>query len=70
MDLIGGVVTAGIIHRVSAIITFGYFVVTLAMSIRFLFSKDHPEETIWQRLFGPDSLFPNIKDTERYEGNV
>ncbi|MBL0300246.1 MAG: cytochrome C [Cytophagaceae bacterium] len=62
MDLIGGVVTAGIIHRVSAIITFGYFVVTLAMSIRFLFSKDHPEETIWQRLFGPDSLFPNMKD--------
>ncbi len=62
MDYIGGVATAGMIHRVAAIITFSYFFVTLAMSIRFLFTKRAPKETMWQRLFGPDSLFPNLRD--------
>lgn len=62
MDFIGGVETAGIIHRICAIITFGYFIVTLVMSTRFLFSKKYPGETFGQRLFGPDSLFPNRKD--------
>jgi cytochrome b subunit of formate dehydrogenase len=62
MDYLGGVSSAGMIHRFAAIITFGYFIVTLVMSIRFLFSKKHSKESIFKRLFGPDSLFINRKD--------
>ena len=62
MDFFGGVETAGIIHRIGAIVTFGYFFVTLYMSTKFLFGKDKTKGTFMQRLFGPDSLCPNLKD--------
>ncbi|MEO8513746.1 MAG: cytochrome C [Ignavibacteria bacterium] len=62
MDFLGGIGSAGLIHRFAAIITFGYFIVTLVMSTRFLFSKKHSNETFFKRLFGPDSLFINRKD--------
>lgn len=62
MDYLGGVSSAGTIHRVAAIVTFGYFFATLVMSFRFLFSKKHSKQTFKQRLFGPDSLFINRKD--------
>lgn len=62
MEYLGGVSSAGIIHRIAAIITFGYFFATLVMSIRFLLSKKHSKQTFFKRLFGPDSLFLNRKD--------
>lgn len=62
MDFYGGTATAGIIHRICAIVTFGYFFVALYMSSRFLFSKKHSDEPFMKRLFGPDSLFPNSRD--------
>jgi len=62
MDFLGGVSSAGLIHRIAAIVTFGYFIATLVMSIRFLFSKKTSKQTFFQRLFGPDSLFINRKD--------
>lgn len=62
MDYLGGISSAGIIHRIAAIVTFGYFFVTLFMSIRFLFSKKHSKAPFLKRLFGPDSLFINRKD--------
>ncbi|HMQ79289.1 MAG TPA: cytochrome C [Ignavibacteria bacterium] len=62
MDYLGGISSAGLIHRAAAIITFGYFTATLVMSIRFLFSKKNSKQTFLQRLFGPDSLFINRKD--------
>ncbi|MBE2228477.1 MAG: cytochrome C [Ignavibacteria bacterium] len=62
MDLLGGVSSAGMIHRIAAMVTFGYFIATLVMSIRFLFSKKTSKQTFFQRLFGPDSLFINRKD--------
>ena len=62
IDLLGGVGSAGIIHRVCAIITFGYLFVALVMSIRFLYSERPSDESVYQRLFGPDSLFPNRRD--------
>ena len=62
MDFFGGTTNAGIIHRICAIITFGYLFVALVLSIRFLFSKKHSSQSFYQRLFGPDSLFPNRKD--------
>jgi cytochrome b subunit of formate dehydrogenase len=68
IDFFGGVNTAGIVHRVCAIITFGYFFATLAMSFKFLFSKKASKQNFWQRLFGPDSLFPNRKDMRDIAG--
>ena len=62
MDFYGGTANAGIIHRICAIITFGYLFVALVLSIRFLFSKKTSNESFFQRLFGFDSLFPNRKD--------
>ncbi len=62
MDLLGGISTAGLIHRIGAIVTFGYFFITLVMSIRFLFSKKNSKQPFFKRLFGPDSLFINKKD--------
>ena len=62
MDFLGGPAQAGLIHRVCAIITIGYFLVAVVMSIRFLFVDKQKKETLLQRLFGPDSLFPNLKD--------
>jgi cytochrome b subunit of formate dehydrogenase len=62
MDFMGGPDKAGLIHRVCAVVTFGYFMVALAMSARFLFTNKRQNETFFQRLFGPDSLFPNLKD--------
>lgn len=62
MDYLGGTANAGLVHRICAIITFGYLFVALVLSIRFLFSKKHSNESFYQRLFGPDSLFPNRKD--------
>jgi cytochrome b subunit of formate dehydrogenase/nitrate/TMAO reductase-like tetraheme cytochrome c subunit len=62
MDFFGGTANAGFIHRICATITFGYLFVALVLSIRFLFSKKLSNESFYQRLFGPDSLFPNRKD--------
>lgn len=62
MDFLGGVGSAGIIHRICAIITFGYFFIALVMSTRFLFSKKQSKETFLKRLFGSDSLFINRND--------
>jgi len=64
MDYLGGIGSAGMIHRIAAVVTFGYFFVTLAMSIRFLFSKKRSKDGFWKRLFGPDSLFINRKDIQ------
>ena len=62
MDFYGGTVSAGYIHRICAIITFGYFITALVMSMQFLFSKKRSDEGLFKRLFGPDSLFPNLQD--------
>jgi cytochrome b subunit of formate dehydrogenase len=68
MDFLGGIGSAGLIHRIAAIITFGYFFITLVMSIRFLFSKKLSKEPFFKRLFGPDSLFINRKDLRDLKG--
>jgi len=61
VNLWGGAHQAGLFHRLAALVLCALFLYTLWLSIRFLFPK-------WQwrgslgRLFGPDSLFPNLKD--------
>lgn len=62
IDFLGGTDVAGLIHRICAIITFGYLFVALIMSIKFLFSKKTSSLGFWKRLFGPDSLFPTRRD--------
>ncbi|MCK6573388.1 cytochrome c3 family protein [Myxococcota bacterium] len=67
MDLLGGAVRARAIHHAAAVITFGYFLTAVGMSLRFLFAKrpaGQPDATLRQRLFGPDSLFPNMRDVQ------
>lgn len=68
MSIYGGAANAGLIHRICAVATFGYFAGALAMSIHFLFiRKDIPGNWI-ARLFGPDSLCPNLRDVRDVYG--
>jgi len=62
MEHFGGAAAAGLVHRICAVITFVYFGSAILMSIHFLFiRKDLPGGWL-QRLFGPDSLCPNLRD--------
>jgi len=69
VNLWGGAYRAGLFHRFAALVLCGLFLYTLWLSIRFLFPG-------WQRrgwlgrLFGPDSLFPNLKDLQDMKGMV
>ncbi|GAB4258587.1 cytochrome C [Deferrisoma sp.] len=63
MRLLGGPHQAGWIHRICALITFGYFGACLLYILYYLFAKP-TGETFWQKLFGPDSLFPNWQDVK------
>ncbi|MDY0189870.1 MAG: cytochrome c3 family protein [Desulfuromonas sp.] len=64
MDFYGGTANAAYGHRIGACITFVYFGMALWLSFNFLFlRKDIPG--MWlQRLFGPDSLMPNLRDIQ------
>jgi cytochrome b subunit of formate dehydrogenase len=70
MTLFGGSANAGLIHRWCAAATFFYFFAAIAMSVHFLFfRKDVPGNWL-QRLFGPDSLCPNLRDLQDITGMV
>jgi len=62
MKFLGGTANAGLIHRTCAVITFIYFGSALAMSFHFLFIRKDIKGNFIQRLFGPDSLCPNLRD--------
>jgi len=62
MGFYGGAANAGVIHRVCAVITFFYFFSAIAMGIHFLFIRRDIPGNWLQRLLGPDSLFPNLRD--------
>jgi len=67
VNMWGGPEMSGIFHRIAATVLCLLFLYTLWWSIRFLFPN-------WQwrgwteRLFGPDSLFPNRKDLQDIKG--
>lgn len=67
VNMWGGPHMSGIFHRIAAIVLCLLFFYTLWLSLQFLFPK-------WQwrgwmaRLFGPDSLFPNMKDLRDIKG--
>lgn len=61
INLWGGAYRAGLFHRIAALVLCGLFLYTLWLSLQFLFPKKQFRGSL-QRLFGPDSLFPNFKD--------
>ncbi len=70
MSFYGGVHYAGLIHRGCAILTFYYFLGALWMSIDFLFIRKDVKGHFLQKLFGPDSLMPNLRDITDVIGMV
>jgi hypothetical protein len=64
MNLYGGSATAGLIHRWCAGITFVYFAMALLLSFHFLFIRKDLKGNFLQRMFGPDSLMPNLRDIQ------
>ena len=70
MGWFGGSANAGLIHRYCAGITFVYFVGAIALSIHFLFIRKDLKGNFLQRMFGPDSLMPNLRDIQDVTGMV
>ncbi|MCM2359226.1 MAG: cytochrome c3 family protein [Geobacteraceae bacterium] len=70
MSFYGGVHYAGLIHRGCAILTFYYFLGALLMSVDFLFIRKDIRGNFLQRMFGPDSLMPNLRDARDVAGMV
>lgn len=69
--LLGGAHNAGLIHRASAAVMILLFLYTLLLSLKFL--KPAGKFTfrgIFANLFGPDSLFPSLKDWQDLKGMV
>lgn len=57
----GGAPAAGVFHRIGATILSILFLYTIWLSLKFLFPGGQVKGWLG-RLFGPDSLFPNLKD--------
>ncbi len=70
MNWYGGAPNAALIHRICAGITFVYFAAAIAMSIHFLFLRRDVKGNWLQRLFGPDSLCPNLRDIQDVTGMI
>ena len=66
MELIGGPVSAGLIHRICAIITFGYFIAHLL----FVFYDIVIVRRFKFNFFGPESMLPRFKDLADIYHNV
>jgi cytochrome b subunit of formate dehydrogenase len=71
MHFLGGAALAGLIHRICAAITFGYFATALAYIAYFLLVKKVGGSlNPFEKLFGPDSLCPRWKDIEDIIGMI
>src|SRR6266702_5560788 len=70
MSFYGGAENAGLIHRGCAILTFYYFFGAILMSFDFLFINKNVKGNFLQRLFGPESLCPNLRDIKDVTGMV
>jgi len=68
MHYYGGAANAGLLHRIGAGITFIYFGAALVMSAKFLFYKLESPADFFRRLFGPESLCPNLRDIQDVTG--
>ena len=63
----GGVAMTGHFHRAAAIVLWGLFLYTCWLSLRFLFPGGKVRGWVG-RLFGPESLFFNLKDWDDMKG--
>ncbi|GAB4171505.1 MAG: cytochrome c3 family protein [Geothermobacteraceae bacterium] len=70
MSFYGGVHYAGLIHRGCAILTFYYFLAAIWMSFDFLFLRKDIKGNFLVRMFGPESLMPNLRDVRDVIGMV
>jgi cytochrome b subunit of formate dehydrogenase len=68
IGLWGGAAKAGIFHRIAAGLLSALFLYIVWLSLSFLFPKGQGTKGFLGRLFGPDSLFPNLKDWEDMKG--
>ncbi|MFB3925132.1 MAG: cytochrome C [Syntrophales bacterium] len=68
IQLFGGVPRAGVFHRAAALVLTALFLYTCWLSLRFLFPAGRRMRGWISRLFGPDSLFPNLKDLRDIKG--
>ncbi len=68
IGLWGGAHSAGVFHRLAAIVLFLLFFYVLWRSLRFLFPKGQGAKGWTSRLFSSDSLFPNLKDWQDLKG--
>ncbi len=66
-NLLGGVKGAGIIHRMAAVTTFGYFVFHISSLVRY---KRQRRLKLIQLVFGRDSLMFNLKDVKDFWGTL
>ena len=62
-EFVGGVKTAGILHRIAAVITFGYFFTHIGALIRL---KIRNKLTWRQLIFGPNSMWFKIRDIKQF----
>jgi len=66
MSLLGGVAMAGLLHRIGAVLTFGYFGAHLFYLVRKLIQAPDPMKLLW----GPDSLVPQPRDVVDFWNQV
>ncbi len=68
VNLWGGAAMAGLFHRIAAGLLTGLFLYVGWLSFRFLFPKGVGAKGWLERLLGPDSLCPRLKDWEDMKG--
>lgn len=68
MTLWGGAETAGLFHRAAAFVLILIVAYVAVLGLKYLFPRGKGTEGFVQRLLGPDSLVPNLKDLEDIKG--
>ena len=68
VSILGGFERAGFLHRVCAVVTFGYFAAHLIYLIHFFRRKS--AQPFFSFLLGPNSMVPGLKDAKDLYGNV
>jgi len=58
--IVGGFEAAGVLHRICAVITFGYFIGHIIYLVYFFAVLN--KEPLSKFIFGPNSMVPNLKD--------
>ncbi|HEY3276547.1 MAG TPA: cytochrome b/b6 domain-containing protein [Syntrophorhabdaceae bacterium] len=68
VSFIGGFERAGLLHRVCALLTFGYFAAHLVYLIHFF--RYRSTEPLFGFILGPNSMVPGIKDLKDMGSNI